>query len=122
MNRLVVAFHAICALLGASAFAGCSKQATEPDAALAAEPFFIRGPIARAGDAWGYLVKGEPGTDYRVDQAYFTVGTDTELRHRDGSSASAADLAAGRVISLWITGPIMESYPVQVRAERIVID
>jgi hypothetical protein len=44
------------------------------------------------------------------------------IRHANGSAATAADLVVGKKISLWITGIIMESYPVQVQATEIVVE
>ena len=65
---------------------------------------------------------GEPGTSNRVTEAFFRTTSATLIRHADGSAATAADLMVGKKISLWITGIIMESYPVQVQATEIVID
>ena len=103
--------------------AGCRRE-REPTAVadLTSEPFFIRGHIKAANHPWGFLVEGEPGTNYRVTSAVFTVGPSTVFRRADGGAASAADLQVGREIRLWITGVIMESFPVQVRAEIVVID
>ena len=104
-------------------FAGCRRDdTTSPAAALFNEPFFIRGPITHLGAPWGNLVTGEPGTNYNIDRAYFRTSAETEFRRADGSAASAADLRVGGRITLWITGPIMESHPVQVSASRIVIE
>ena len=106
-----------------SAVAGCRRDdPTSPAAAPFNEPFFIRGPITQLGAPWGNLVTGAPGTNYQVDRAYFRTSAETEFRGADGSPASAADLRVGGRITLWITGPIMESYPVQVFASRIVIE
>jgi hypothetical protein len=43
------------------------------------------------------------------------------LLRADGTAATAADLVVGRELTLWITGPIAESYPVQVQAQRIIL-
>lgn len=122
MNRFAVALCLSSALLGTFALGGCKQETTVPATALTAEPFFIRGSVTRVGAAWGYLVEGVPGTSYTVDRAYFTVIPTTEFRRADGGSASVADLVVGRKISLWITGIIRESYPVQVDAQVIVIE
>ena len=100
----------------------CQRTSAEPDAAaLASEPFFLRGTITQAGQPWGYRIKGEPGTDYQVTEASFRVTAETSLRRADGSQATTADLVVGREITLWITGPIAESYPVQVSARRVLL-
>ena len=107
------------ALSGAIA---CQGSSAAPDsAALASEPFFLQGTITEVGQPGGYRIKGEPGTSYQVNEAYFRVGSETELRRADGSRAAVSDLVVGRELTLWITGPIAESHPVQVRAQRIVL-
>ena len=103
-------------------FGACERTSTGFDAAaLAKEPFFITGTITQAGQPWGYRVKGEPGTSYQINEAYFKLVPNTTVRRADGTPGTAADLTVGRAISLWITGPIAESYPVQVTAQLIVL-
>ena len=100
----------------------CQRDTTRPNAAaLSKEPFFISGAITEAGHPWGYRVKGEPGTSYGVTEAYFKLVPNTAVQRADGTPATAADLTVGRAISLWITGPIAESFPVQVTAQLIVL-
>jgi hypothetical protein len=108
------------AVIGAVA---CQRTSAEPNAAaLVTEPYFLRGTITEAGQAWGYRMYGEPGTSSRANEAYFRITPQTELLRADGSPATAADLIVGRSVSLWITGPIAESHPVQVGAKRIVLE
>ena len=123
MFSTAVGRAALASALIISAVTGCRRDdPTSPAAALFGEPFFIRGPITQLGAPWGNLVTGEPGTNYQVDRAYFRTSAETEFRRADGSAATGADLRVGGKITLWITGPIMESYPVQVLASRIVIE
>lgn len=123
MVRTAVVRAAMAAVLMIGAVAACARDdTTSPATALSDEAFFIRGRITELGAPWGNLVAGEPGTSYQVDKAYFRTSTETEFRRANGSAASAADLRVGSTIMLWITGPIMESYPVQVIASRIVIE
>jgi hypothetical protein len=123
MSRHVRASAVVGALL-ISALAGCRRESiTDPRvAAFVSEPFFIRGAITQVGAPGGFLVEGEPGTSYRIDKAYFRVSAETQFLRSDGSAASAADLKVGRNITLWITGIIRESYPVQVDALRILVE
>jgi len=108
-------------LLGAAA--ACQRDSLTPaHLAASTDPYFIRGSITEVGAPWGNLVIGQPGTDYRTDRAFFRVSAETKIQRADGTSASVADIRVGRQIRLWITGPIMESYPVQVYADRIVIE
>ena len=109
--------------LGIGALAGCrSDSASGPKALVATGPYFIRGEITQADQSWGTRVKGEPGTSYRETEAYFRTSSETLIHRANGSAATAADLTVGTKISLWITGIVMESYPVQVQATEIVIE
>jgi hypothetical protein len=121
--RTFIVRASLAVFLGIGALAGCrSAAASGPKPALATGPYFIRGEITQAGQAWGTLVRGEPGTSYRVTEAFFRTSSETLIRHANGSAATAADLVVGKKISLWITGIIMESYPVQVEATEIVVE
>ena len=115
MSRFVPAL----ALLALAA-CGRDRSATGP-AALTSEPFFLTGSITEVGNSWGYRIEGTPGTAYRVNVAYFSVDAKTVIQHADGSGATAAELTVGRGATLWITGAIAESLPVQVGARLIVI-
>ena len=110
------------ALLGSLGLIACARPATAPKAAVLSDDFFIRGTIVQVDAPWGFLVRGVSGTEYQVDRAFFTVHSGTEFRRRAGGNASVNDLTVGREISLWITGPIMESYPVQVSAQLIIVE
>ena len=123
MSRTAVIRAMMAAALVISAAIGCRRNdTTSPAAAALTEPFFIRGRITQVGAPWGNLVTGDSGTKNQVDKAYFRTSAETEYRYADGGVASAADLRVGRRITLWITGPVMESYPVQVTASRVVIE
>lgn len=122
MRRFVVR-AALTVVVGLGAIGGCrSDVASGPKATLAAGPYFIRGEITQAGQPWGTLVRGEPGTSYRVTEAFFRTTSETLIHHANGAAATAADLTVGKKISLWISGIILESYPVQVQATEIVIE
>jgi len=123
MRHLWTAARLVTALAIPGGVTGCHRETetTDPAAALTNEPFFITGSITQTGHPWGYLVRGEPGTSYRVNEVFFTVNANTLIRRADGSPATAADLTVGRAISLWITGAIAESLPPQVRARLIAL-
>ena len=121
MHRILVTAR-VAVALAATALAACQGTSAEPSAAaLANEPFFITGTITEVGQPGGYRIRGEPGTSYRVNEAYFRVGDETVLRRADGTPATVADLIVGREMTLWITGPIAESHPVQVRAKAVLL-
>jgi hypothetical protein len=122
MRRLMSLASFVAVVTATAPFAAC-HDAGEPDAASAFtnEPFFIRGEITDTGHPWGYRVKGEPGTNYRVTDVVFGLTDNTLIRRADGSTASSADLVVGTKITLWIEGAIAESLPPQVGARLIVL-
>lgn len=65
------------------------------------------------------------GTKAAYDAAQVTANADTEWFSRAAngatSGAEVTDVAVGTVVEAWFTGPIAESYPVQVKAGTIVI-
>ncbi len=69
-------------------------------------------------------IEGEkiPGNEY--DKAVVTVTQDTVILKQDDNalvSAAFEDLAFGQTVTAEFVGPVMESYPVQARAGKIVI-
>lgn len=122
MRRIGLSARLVAALVGPAALLGCHTDAAAPASATINEPFFISGSITETGRPWGYRVKGEPGTSYRVTDAYFSVGSGTLIQRADGSTATTADLVVGQKIRLWITGAIAESLPPQVGARLIVLE
>ena len=86
---------------------------------------FIRGTVA-GGDSTRVLVEAVPrgptGVEGCEQAAYVYLTRATRVRWRDGRRAARADLAAGRVVSVWITGLTQDSCPVQVEATAVVIE
>lgn len=67
-------------------------------------------------------VTKENGTQY--DRASVSIAKDAKMyAMADGkkNKASLADLKSGQNLEVVITGPVMESYPVQVNATEVVI-
>ena len=58
----------------------------------------------------------------RMDRAWVTVHPDSLLVRRDGKKASAADLTVGRPVVVWVNGPELRSYPVQVTGSAILVE
>ena len=86
MHRILVTARVVVGL-AATALAACQGTSAEPSAAaLANAPFFITGTITEVGQPGGYRIRGEPGTSYRVNEAYFRVDAETELRRADGTA------------------------------------
>jgi hypothetical protein len=89
---------------------------------LVRETPYIQGTIT-ATDARSVRVETPgPRLPGREDKAVVFFGASPDIRWRDGRSASRADLVPGKVVSVWITGPVRESYPVQVDATVIVVE
>ena len=122
MSRIYFMARLIVGTATVALTAACGGNSAEPSAAARLnEAYFIKGSITEIGQPMGYRVRGEPGASYQEKEAYFRIGSETELRKADGTPAAAGDLVVGREITLWITGPIAESFPVQVQAQRIVL-
>jgi hypothetical protein len=120
--RVSVFAAALSIAMGSVALAGCGDATAPQPAAALGEPFFIRGSIAETGKPSGTLVRGEGSPRYPVTAAYFTVGPSTLIQRANGSAASAAELTVGQRITVWSTGVVMESLPVQISARLIVIE
>ena len=67
-------------------------------------------------------IEADPAAASGSAKAVARVGAGTRVLYRGGEPASLADLTIGHNVSVWFTGPVMESYPVQAAAETIVIE
>jgi len=121
-----------------AAFA-CSEPARPADVDQAAAglvlipktPASIRGVITSASLEGGTTLAGARGS-VRVESAHPEPGSydkavvawdgETRIARRDGTPATADELAKGVAVSVWFTGPVRESYPVQAFARLIVVD
>ena len=91
----------------------------------------IRGAITSISDGSGDVVgsvriEGTIDDDTEYDKAVVRVESDTRILRGAGdvvtpSEVTFADLQVGQTVEAWFTGPIAESYPVQVKASQIVI-
>ena len=101
--------------LVAAAATGCSHP-------LPGEPPTIRGNIVAAADS--RLLVVAPGGDYSCDIAQrLQVGVArTAVLRRSGAAATPSDLVVGTPVSVWISGPVLESCPGQVGAKVVVIE
>jgi hypothetical protein len=112
----------ILALLLAVLLAGCGGAAGAPD-----RPAEIEGTITRVtadGRAQTILVEERPEEQSGSQKASVTLRSDTRVSRlsRAGvTTAGVSELRVGQRVRVWFTGPIRESYPVQVSAEAVVI-
>jgi hypothetical protein len=116
--------RAVVALVVAGALA-CGDGLAPGALAAPPEPAYIRGVVtarAAGGAADRVLVEtGAPRPEHPVDKAWVTVAPTAALRWKDGRPARADDLTPGRVVSVWVTGPELRSYPVQVTAAFVTL-
>jgi len=107
---------------------GCSSEDTSlPDPTGPKVPDRapdIRGVVVnttRTAGQIAMLVEGDPEGGTTYDRASVTVTGSTKVLHRDGTSATLANVPDGARIEVWFTGPVAESYPVQATADVILI-
>lgn len=55
------------------------------------------------------------------DKASVSITSQTELLSDDGEPLSFGDLSEGQQVKIYYSGPVMESYPVQFAADRVVV-
>lgn len=97
----------------------CGGPASSPSA-LPAGPPYITGAIT-ANEQGEIRVEADPGQSYGSDKAMLRLAPGTVILWRTGERADQGDLRLGTVVSVWVGGPIMESYPVQATADTLVI-
>lgn len=81
----------------------------------------LRGTItARTPDT--IRVEAAPADPVGSPKAVVRLAPDTEVRARSGRAVSAAALQVGQVVSVWFSGPVLESYPVQGQGRRVLLE
>ncbi|MEX2582347.1 MAG: DUF3221 domain-containing protein [Gemmatimonadota bacterium] len=86
-----------------------------------AQPPAIRGIVTGVEDG-SIRVEENPAEESGSPKASISVTPETVVLYRGGDIAAAAELTIGHNVSVWFTGPVAESYPVQAAAETIVIE
>ena len=125
-STLAKAALVLAATLALALLSACSNDS---DAAPGANDPDIRGVITSISDGTGDVIgsvriEGTIDEDTTYDKAVVRVEGDTLLFRQVGSAMmeiTFADLTVGQTVEAWFTGPIAESYPVQVKASQIVI-
>lgn len=116
----------IAAIFAAGIVCACSVHdsgGAAPVSGVPADPASIRGTVTSLESAPRRIrVEVDPAAASGSDKAVVALGPDTRILHRDGRAAGAADIAAGNVVSVWFTGPVRESYPVQADAGAVVLE
>ena len=100
--------------------AACSRSASDAGA-LPTDAPYMRGAIT-AIEGGQIRVEADPGAASGSDKAMLHITPDTEIFWRSGERADRGDLRLGTVVSVWVSGPVRESYPVQADAATLVIE
>jgi hypothetical protein len=89
----------------------------------------IRGTVTHvnvAGERIGTVrIEENPADQAGSAKASVRITASTTILRRAGDELARADFAAiekGQRVEAWFTGPVMESYPVQATARRVVIE
>ncbi len=123
---------AVFTALGAVAVAGCggataAQPASPSPTAPPATPADITGTTHDVTQTAGdppmpvLLVVDDGAIKGMLDRALVTVTSQTRFWMLKGGVGTPADLAPGQMVSVWFTGPVRESYPVQATAADVKI-
>ena len=119
-------------VLACAGLPACSHLVTAPPAESTHTVGTITQVPSRLG-TYAFLIEERPEQPVGTDAGPFTSGdkyhvavtgaTRIQRRAADGSvrDASAAEIAVGMWAEVWFVGPILESYPAQGTAGRILI-
>ncbi len=76
------------------------------------------------GKGGSIYVEAPKGAKFAYDKAMIRVNDKTKIQRMNGKlveDAKFAEIKNGVKVSVWFTGPVAESYPVQATAGRIII-
>lgn len=135
IRTVLVMTMLLCAACGAGATVGGDPATPADDVATPPSGSIpdIRGMITtiqtsadptQTGIAGTMLVEGPIEGGTKFDKASITITADTRLFEQSGDERRPITVdafRAGQRVEAWFTGPVMESYPVQVAALEIVI-
>ena len=128
-SRSIPVKAAVLALGAALALVLLSACTSDGDAATGTIGPDIRGAITSVTDGSGDVIgsvriEGVIDEDTSYDKAVVRVESDTSIYRQVGNALmeiTFAELTEGQTVVAWFTGPVAESYPVQVKASQIVI-
>ncbi len=117
---------ALAAALAVALLAACSSDG---DAAPSPKDPDIRGVVTSITDGSGSVlgtvrIEGPIDDDTSYEKAVVRVESDTRIIRPVGNAVmelTFADLKVGQTVEAWFTGPVAESYPVQVKASLIAV-
>lgn len=95
---------------------GCAREPSEDPSA---EPPYLSGAITAVD---GAEIRVEAHPTGGAAAAVLRLTPDTRIQWSTGEPASRRDLRLGAQVSVWVVGPVAESYPVQATARRVRIE
>lgn len=81
----------------------------------------LRGYVTRVSTDT-VLVEEKPAETSGSSKASVRITSETAIVDASGTRRGVADLKEGQLVSVWFTGPVAKSYPVQVNASKILIE
>ena len=128
-SRSILAKAAALALATGLALALLGSCTSGGDATPTSGDPDIRGVITSITDGSGDVIgsvriEDAIDQDTEYDKAVVRVESDTRILLQAGNAmmeVTFGDLMVGQTVEAWFTGPVAESYPVQVKASQIVI-
>ena len=106
-------------------FFGCAKRENRADTSLKEGEMMLTGYVAESYGSTLLLEKTDDGDwqDFVSDRVYVTIGDNTEFVV-DGWYVTdlSADYFKGKYISVICSELVLETYPVQLQNERMIIE
>lgn len=101
-------------------FVGCDNSNIAFSATI--ESVYIAGVNESQGSIMVSTVKWDTSESQNLfDKASVGISKETKISFSDGTKATINNLSQGMEIEITFDGVVMESYPVQIRADRIII-
>jgi hypothetical protein len=96
------------------------NQAAQPHGVMRGTITAIQTAFAGTDSLGSILVEGQEANN-PADKASVTLTKQTELFRRDGTELRYEDLKTGSQVEVLFTGPVLESYPVQFTATKVIV-
>lgn len=124
--RIAISVLAILTLTGCSDSSRDTSAPAGPEAealeAILREAPSIRGVLTGRLGGDRILVEEDPDEIRAYAKAWVDLERATRVFRADGTRASTDDLTSGLLVSVWFTGPVRESYPVQAVGDVVLIE
>lgn len=121
MRQLLPLVAYVLALLPACAGPAAPDPSADMAPGIPAMQPSISGVITQTS-ADAIRVEANPAEQSGSDKAMVRLTADTRVLRRNASHSTRAELTVGQRVSVWFSGPVAESYPVQAAARAVVIE